>query len=71
MMSVFRLIPQHQFLFLCYMLPTWKFGSVNVCESESGNGGLLYVVGIIYLKDHSGSLGLGLFCSFVSFKLNF
>lgn len=54
MMSVFRLIPQHQFLFLCYMLPMWRFGSANVHKCESvvcsvsslffglkGNSGLL------------------------------
>ena len=33
MTSVFRSISQHQFLFLCYMLPIWRFGSVHVRES--------------------------------------
>lgn len=34
MMSVFRLIGQHQFMFLCYMLPTWQFRSVHAVNTS-------------------------------------
>lgn len=58
MMSVFRSVAQHQFLILCHMLTTRRFGRVHV----SVNVSLLYVFHVVYLKDHSGVFyNLGLF----------
>lgn len=61
MMSVFWLIAQHQFLFLCYMLPMWRFGSmlVDVCECGSVVCIVYCVFFFFHLTDHFDLLKLG------------
>lgn len=57
MMSVFWFIPQRQFLFLCSMRPTWRLGSVHVCECESAVCSASSI--FFYLKDSFGLLEPG------------
>lgn len=51
MMSVFQLIAQHQFLFLCSILPTCRFDCVHVCVNESQSAVCLPYY---YIKDNYG-----------------